>query len=89
LPITVAALVTVITFSANIQIRQAHAQSSIVGNYAAGYEQGKEDGKNAYRGGSSYDASCPREFSTNMSFCTGYHVGYAAGWGAAKVLGGK
>lgn len=45
--------------------------ASIIGNFGAGYDQGKAD---AYNG---YSESCPYDFSNNFSYCTGYHAGYA------------
>jgi hypothetical protein len=60
---------------------------SIVGNYADGYERGKEQGKNDYRSGNQHDNSCPIDFLDHVSYCTGYKVGYEAGWGASKLLG--
>ena len=34
----------------------------------------------------SSDASCPVEFSNNISYCTGYHVGYHVGYSASSAL---
>lgn len=46
---------------------------SIVGSYADGYELGKVNGRDDYRSGNSHDSKCP-------PWCTGYKVGYEAGW---------
>lgn len=47
----------------------------------------KEHGKNDLRSGSEYTSKCPPNDS--LSWCSGYKVGYEAGWGAAGVLEGK
>ena len=60
---------------------------SIVGNYAEGYELGKEYGKNDYRSGNYHNSKCPPNDS--LSWCTGYKIGYEAGWIAAQTLGGR
>lgn len=60
---------------------------SIVGNYADGYDLGKENGRDDYRSGNSHDSQCPPNDS--LSWCTGYKVGYEAGWFAARTLGGE
>lgn len=60
---------------------------SMVGNYADGYELGKENGRDDYRSGNYHNSKCPPNDS--FSWCAGYKIGYEAGWGAAKTLGGK
>lgn len=60
--------------------------NSIAGNYADGYELGKERGKNDDRNNSGYDATCPN--GSGLSYCTGYKIGYEIGWDAAGALGG-
>ena len=50
-------------------------------------ETGKEQGKSDFNSGRQNDNSCPRDFWNNVSYCTGYKIGYEAGWGASKILG--
>jgi hypothetical protein len=59
--------------------------NSIVGNYAEGYELGKDNGSNDYRAGNSHNSKCPPNDS--LSWCTGYKIGYEVGWAAAAALG--
>jgi hypothetical protein len=66
----------IVVTSGTIPIQTAHA--SIVGNYAAGYNAGKSAGVAAARSGASLDVSCPVDYFSNISYCTGYHVGYGA-----------
>ena len=58
---------------------QQGAGNSIAGRYAKGYELGKENGKNAYQSGNQHDNSCPIGFWNNISYCSGYKIGYEAG----------
>ena len=51
---------------------------SIVGGYADGYELGKERGIDDWRSGNPHNSKCPPNDS--LAFCTGYKVGYEAGW---------
>lgn len=50
-------------------ITSAHA--SIIGDFGAGYQQGKNDAYYGYG-----DGSCPYGYSN--SYCVGYHTGYDA-----------
>jgi hypothetical protein len=59
--------------------------SSIVGSYGDGYELGKKAGQSDYESGSGHNSKCPPNDS--LSWCTGYKVGYEAGWIAAATLG--
>jgi hypothetical protein len=54
-----------------------YGSGSIVGNYAEGYELGKEYGAEDYREGYSADSTCLSNDS--LSWCTGYKVGYEVG----------
>jgi hypothetical protein len=71
----------------NINENHARPARSIAGNYATGYETDKEQGKNDYNSGNQHDNACPRDFWNNISYCSGYKIGYEAGWGASKLLG--
>jgi hypothetical protein len=70
-----------------IPVIQTAARKSIVGNYADGYELGKEHGKNDLRSGNQHNSQCPPNES--LFWCAGYRIGYEAGWGAAELLRGK
>lgn len=50
-------------------VNMVHA--STIGNFGAGYDQGKSDAYNRY------SESCPYDFSSNFAYCSGYHAGYA------------
>ena len=62
----------VVSAATNIQAQTAQAHRSIVGNYATGYENGKSAARQGV-----LTSSCPLDFWNNMSYCTGYHIGYA------------
>jgi hypothetical protein len=79
----IALIAAVATFS-TVLIQTAHA--SIVGNYAAGYNAGKSAGVRAARSGAPLDASCPVDYFSHISYCTGYHVGYHVGYGAYNAI---
>jgi hypothetical protein len=52
-----------------------HARASIIGEFGKGYDAGKAAGYAAFYQGI-HDASYPYDFSTYVSWCTGYHLGY-------------
>jgi len=60
---------------------------SIPGNFGDGYDDGKAQGKNDFDSGNQHNNACPRDFWSNISFCTGYKIGYEAGFRASQVLG--
>ena len=68
-------------------VMTVYGSGSIVGNYADGYELGKEYGAEDYRENYVHDSTCPPNDS--LSWCTGYKVGYEVGWAAAAALGGN
>jgi hypothetical protein len=70
--ITITIAIAVVISATNIQAQTAQAHRSIVGNYATGYENGKSAARQGV-----LTSSCPLDFWNNMSYCTGYHVGYA------------
>lgn len=63
-------------------IRIAHA-SSTFGNLGVGYDAGRAAAYNAFNTGS-YDASCPVDFSSNIAYCSAYHVGYSDEWNTLR-----
>jgi hypothetical protein len=66
---------------------QARPGRSVAGNFGAGYDDGKAQGKNAYNSGNEHNNACPQDFLDHISYCSGYKLGYEAGWGASKILG--
>jgi hypothetical protein len=75
----------VITAAAAITTTNDVQASSIVGEYARGYEDGKENGADDYYDGNNRDSRCPS--GSGLSYCTGYKIGYNIGWGAASAIG--
>jgi hypothetical protein len=67
-----------------ISVIQTAAGKSIVGNFADGYESGKEHGKNDLSSGNEHNSKCPPNDS--LSWCSGYKIGYEAGWGSAGLF---
>ena len=51
---------------------------------SAGYDAGKSAGYRAFFQGSN-DASCPYDFSTYPTWCTGYHAGFDEEQGALRA----
>lgn len=84
LPITLVILVMGITAMQYMLHQQAKA--SIAGNYGQGYDDGKNAAKANFP---SSDASCPRDFLNNISYCTGYHTGFDIEFVALQQAGGK
>jgi hypothetical protein len=60
------------------------AQASIFGSFGSGYDAGKSAGYRAFFQGTS-DASCPYDFSTYPTWCTGYHAGFDEEQGALRA----
>lgn len=58
---------------------------SIVGCYADGYEFGKRAGEYDVSNGNDHSSKCSPNDS--LSWCTGYKLGYEAGYLSAKTLG--
>ena len=78
-----ATLITVIVLGLLVATTDVFG-TSIVGDYAEGYELGKEYGADDRRENYSYDSKCPD--NTGLSWCTGYKIGYEVGWTAAGAL---
>ena len=79
------AQVIAIVLAGIISTTTTTAQASIFGSFGQGYDDGKNAGRQTF--GSSTDASCPRDFGNNISYCTGYHAGFdeeQAALGAAQ-----
>ena len=83
IPLPIAVVLSIATLALSL-VTSASA-SSIVGSYSDGYELGKKAGQSAYESGSGHNSKCPPNDS--LSWCTGYKVGYEAGWIAAATLG--
>ena len=81
--IVLAPIVAVLLVGAISTITTA-AQASIFGNFGAGYDAGRAAGRTAFYQGID-DASCPYDFSSNISWCTGYHLGYNQVQGALRA----
>jgi hypothetical protein len=83
--ISLALLITFNSAYASSNDRNRGQGGSIVGNYADGYDLGKENGADDYQSGRSHNSQCPPNDS--LSWCTGYKIGYEVGWAAAAALG--
>jgi hypothetical protein len=84
----IAVVITVIVSSSvGVVMMPAYASKSVVGNYANGYDLGKENGRDDYREYYQHNSTCPPNDS--LSWCTGYKIGYEVGWAASAALGGN
>lgn len=70
------ALLTTVTI---LQHQNAHATPYIT-NFGNGYADGKHAAQQTFHSVVYCDASCPVSFWDNISYCTGYHIGYDTTW---------
>jgi hypothetical protein len=81
LPIAIVIMVVVVSAT-----HIPEARASILFNYAQGNDDGVRAARNNFPNG---DASCPVNFFTHISYCTGYHVGYNYEWTLLQAAGVK
>lgn len=62
-----------------------NANASIIGSFGQGYDAGKSVAYRTFNSGGYADASCPYDFSSYISWCTGYHTGYNEEWAALQA----
>ena len=74
--VPVLALLTTVTI---LQQQNAHATPYIT-NFGNGYADGKHAAQNTFHSGGYRDATCPLSFWDNISYCSGYHIGYDTVW---------
>jgi hypothetical protein len=82
--ILIALLMSLATVTVGLSIQEQAQASSIVGNFADGYEEGKDAGANDAFDDNEHDSQCPPNDS--LSWCAGYKTGYEAGYLSANTL---
>lgn len=86
MPIALIAALIIGLSAIQYSTQEAKASKSIIGNYGQGYDDGKQAARNNYP---SSDASCPLDYLSNISYCTGYHIGYNYQWGVMNLANGQ
>jgi hypothetical protein len=59
---------------------QAQAQVNIRDIFPQGYDDGLKDGRNDIGNHTSYQGHCPQNIVQFSTYCTGYYIGYDAGY---------